>query len=332
MSELALDLITVGRVSMDLFARDIGAEFHDITAFETGVGGSPINIAIGVSRLGLRSIAFTAVGDDEVGRFVKRYLRDEGVMTEYIPVKPGTRTGMAVVGVQPPDRFPLLFYRENPADIHLGIDEAQALPLSQARAISLSGTALSRGNSRDVSLYLAEQARVSGLTTFIDLDLRPDQWPHALSFGLHMRRILPLCDVIIGTEEEFFAALAPQPESTMAGGALSGDQKTELQRLLRDFRADSGATLVLKQGDRGVTLHEDDNTGRVAGFPVEILNTVGAGDGFASGLIYGWAQGWPWERAARFANACGAIVVSRHGCARALPHLREVEAFLEAHQ
>ncbi len=332
MSGAVPDLITVGRVSMDLFARDIGAAFHDIRAFETGVGGSPVNIAIGASRLGLRSIAFTAVGADEVGRFVRRYLRDEGVITDFIPIKPETRTGMAVVGVQPPDRFPLLFYRENPADIHLTIDEAAALPLAQARAICLSGTAFSRGSARDVSLYLAEQARAAGVTTFIDLDLRPDQWTHALSFGLRMRRILPLCDVVIGTEEEFFAALAPRPESVMAGGKVSGALAAELHELLSDFRAASGAVLAVKQGDRGLMLYEGENTVAIAGFPVEIINTVGAGDGFASGLIYGWAQGWGWERAARFANACGAIVVSRHGCARALPHLHEVEALLETGQ
>ena len=331
MSDLAPDLITVGRVSMDLFARDIGAEFHDITAFETGVGGSPVNIAIGASRLGLTTLAFTAVGDDEIGRFVRRYLRNEGVITEYIPVKPETRTGMAVVGVQPPDRFPLLFYRENPADIHLSIDEAEALPLSQTRAISLSGTALSRGSTHDVNLYLAERARAAGLTTFIDLDLRPDQWPHPLSFGLRMRRILPLCDVIIGTEEEFFAALSGAPEPIMSGGKVSGALERELQGLLHGFCEESGATLVLKQGDKGVKLYEGENRPAIAGFPVEITNTVGAGDGFASGLIYGWAQGWAWEKTARFANACGAIVVSRHGCARALPYLHEVEAFLETH-
>ncbi|MDE2951104.1 MAG: 5-dehydro-2-deoxygluconokinase [Chloroflexota bacterium] len=331
MSRAVYDVITVGRVSMDLFSRDIGAAFHDITAFETGVGGSPVNIAIGASRLGLTSIAFTAVGDDEVGRFVRRYLDDEGVVTDFIAVKPGTRTGMAVVGVQPPDRFPLLFYRENPADIHLSIDEAAALPLSQARAISLSGTALSRGSAHDVSLYLAERARASGLTTFIDLDLRTDQWTHPLSFGLRMRRILPLCDVIIGTEEEFFAALAPKPESIMAGGKVNEDLAAELRGLLRDFHEESGATLVLKQGEDGVKIYSGAAAGEIPGFPVEILNTVGAGDGFASGLIYGWAQGWAWERAARFANACGAIVVSRHGCARALPYRHEVEAFLETH-
>ena len=323
---MTVDLITVGRVSLDLFSRDIGAEFHDITAFETGVGGSPVNIAIGASRLGLRPIAFTAVGDDPVGEFVRHFLANEKVNTDFIPVKRGRRTGMAVVGVQPPDRFPLLFYRENPADVHLTIEDAKRLPLSEARALCLSGTALSRGGAYDASLYLAEEARSHGITTFIDLDLRPDQWSHPLSFGLHLRRALPLCDVIIGTEEEFYAALSPTPEAVMAGESITDLE--DLQRLLSDFAGKRDALLVLKRGDRGLRLYENGAQRDVPGYPVEIVNTVGAGDGFASGLIYGWARGWRWEKAARFANACGALVVSRHGCARALPYRREVEAFI----
>ena len=321
------DLITVGRVSLDLFARDIGAEFHDINSFETSVGGSPVNIAIGTSRLGLKSIAFTAVGADEVGRFVRHYLAQQGVDTDYIAIKPERRTGMAVVGVQPPDKFPLVFYRENPADIHLSISEALALPLSETRALSLSGTALSRGQTRDVSLYLAEQARRRGLTTFIDLDLRPDQWAHPLAYGLNLRRVLPLCDVLIGTEEEFFAALSPTPEAVMSGSAVN--DRAGLQRLLQLYCADSDAVLILKRGDRGVRIIRREGQVDVAGYPVEILNTVGAGDGFASGLIYGWAQGWGWRRAARFANACGALVVTRPGCARALPRRDEVDKFIQ---
>lgn len=323
---MTVDLITVGRVSLDLFALDIGAEFQDITGFETGVGGSPVNIAIGASRLGLKSIAFTAVGDDPVGQFVRHFLANEQVNTDFIPVISGRRTGMAVVGVQPPDRFPLLFYRENPADIHLTIEEAKQLPLAEARALSLSGTALSHGGAYDVSLYLAEEASRRGLTTFIDLDLRPDQWSHPMAFGLHLRRALPLCDVIIGTEEEFYAALSPTPEAIMAGESLS--DLTGLHHLLQDYAKEHGALLVLKRGDRGAGLYQTGSHTEVAGFPVEVVNTVGAGDGFASGLIYGWARGWRWEEAARFANACGALVVSRHGCARALPYRREVEAFI----
>ena len=320
------DLITVGRVSMDLFALDIGAEFPDITGFETGVGGSPVNIAIGASRLGLNSIAFTAVGDDPVGQFVRRYLQNEGVSTDFVGVKTDSRTGMAVVGVQPPDRFPLLFYRENPADIHVTIEEAKSLPLDETRALSLSGTALSRGGAHDVSLFLAEQASVRDMTTFIDLDLRPDQWSHPLAFGLHLRRVLPLCDVIIGTEEEFYAALSPTPEAVMAGGSVT--DAAGLHELLRTCAVENDALLALKRGDRGARLYCGGTYSDVPGFPVEIVNTVGAGDGFASGLIYGWAQGWGWEEAARFANACGALVVSRQGCARALPYWREVAAFL----
>ena len=323
---MTVDLITAGRVSMDLFALDIGADFRNITGFETGVGGSPVNIAIGASRLGLNAIAFTAVGDDPVGDFVRQFLKNEKVNTDFIAVKPDRRTGMAVVGVQPPDKFPLLFYRENPADIHLTIDEAKALPLDEARALSLSGTALSRGRAHDVSLYLAEQASLRGMTTFIDLDLRTDQWAHPLAFGLRLRRVLPLCDVIIGTEEEFWAALSPKPEAVMAGDKVTDEEG--LEALLLDCAEQRDAVLVLKRGERGVRLYAGGAHVDVAGFPVEIVNTVGAGDGFASGLIYGWARGWGWEAAARFANACGALVVSRHGCARALPFRHEVEAFI----
>ncbi len=324
-----LDLITVGRVSLDLFSRDIGAPFPNITSFETSVGGSPVNIAIGASRLGMRALVFTAVGDDEVGRFVRAYLAREGVDAGHVAVKAGRRTGMAVVGVQPPDRFPLLFYRENPADIHLDLDEARALPLKQARALQLSGTALSRGSSQDVCLYLAEEARQLGKTTFIDLDLRPDQWTHALAFGLRMRQLLPLCDVVIGTEEEFYAALSPQLGAVMAGGGLP--DKDELEELLRAQAAESENLLVVKRGAAGVSILQGAERQDVPGFPVEIVNTVGAGDGFAAGLICGWAHGWSWLRAARFGNACGALVVSRQGCARALPTWDEVVAFMDRH-
>lgn len=332
MTDFNYDLITVGRVSMDLFAENIGAPFVDITGFETGVGGSPVNIAIGSSRLGLKSIAFTAVGDDQVGRFVKHYLQNEGVNTDFISTKSDARTGMAVVGVQPPDKFPLVFYRENPADIHLTLDEALALPLSNTKAVSLSGTALSRGSARDVTLFIAEQARNYDTTTFIDLDLRPDQWSHPVAYGLNMRQLLPLCDVIIGTEEEFYGALMPDPEAIMAGRKVSEEQSETLLDSLVDFWAEyDQLTLIVKRGDKGVYVYDNEtsNVFPVNGFTVEVLNTVGAGDAFASGLLYGWSQGWEWGKSARFANACGAIVVTRHGCARAMPYVNEVEKFIE---
>ena len=148
---MTYDLITVGRVNMDLYAQDIGAAFEDVTGFDAMVGGSPSNIAIATSRLGLRSIAFTGVGDDRVGDYVLRYLKDEGVITDFVYRKSGKLTSLALLGVQPPDHFPLSFYREDPADIHLTVEDAEALPFDQTRALLLSGNTFSRGTCADAA-------------------------------------------------------------------------------------------------------------------------------------------------------------------------------------
>ncbi len=326
------DLITMGRVGMDLFAQNVGAPFEEVIGFETAVGGSPVNIAIGTSRLGLNSAAFTAVGEDRVGDFVLRYLRDEGVTTDYIPRKPNCRTGLAIVAIQPPDQFPLVFYRDNPADIYLGIDDVAALPLANSRAVQISGTALSRGSCRDAMLFAAEQCSALDVTAFMDLDLRPDQWTHPRAFGLNVRTVLPHLDVVIGTEEEFYALLAEDPTPVLQGNNLTDAQIEELEGLLQTVLAETRGpeTLVLKRGPRGVSIFT--KTGDVidaAGFPVEVLNTVGAGDAFASGLIYGYLKGWDWYKCGRMGNACGALVVTRHGCAKALPIEQEALDFIE---
>jgi 5-dehydro-2-deoxygluconokinase len=326
---MSYDLITLGRVGLDLYSMNIGAPFVEIQAFDTAVGESPTNIAIGSSRLGLRVAALTAVGDEPIGDFVLNFLKKEGVDTRYIPRIPDTRTGMAVVGIEPPDRFPLVFYRENPADIYLSVQHIMAVPIAESRALQISGTALSRGACRDAALYAAEVGHAAETTVFVDLDLRPDQWEHPRSFGLNVRTLFPSSDIIIGTEEEFFAVLAKDPEPNMANRVLTEGMRSALKRALAEQVArQPDTTLVVKRGERGVSIYDRDQIHDVEGFPVEIVNTIGAGDAFASGLIYGHAQGWDWERIGRFANACGAIVVTRHGCAKAMPFLDEVTEFI----
>ncbi len=328
---MTYDLITVGRVNMDLFAQDIGAAFKDITGFDAAVGGSPSNVAMATSRLGLSTIAFTAVGDDTVGDFVLRYLGDAGVATDFVARKPGKRTSLALAGVQPPDRFPLTFYRDDPADIYLTVDDAAGLPLDETRSVLISGNAFSRGTCADAARLVAESAGHQGVTTFMDLDLRPTDWSHPQAFGLTLRPVLPWVDVLIGTEEEFFALLAPDPGPVATGSQLVGIDREVLESLI-SVVLDTGVvgTVILKRGAAGVTVLTGGDRVDVPGFPVEAINTVGAGDSFASGLIWSRLQGHDWYQACRFGNACGAIVVTRHGCAVAFPTHDEVVAFATA--
>ena len=326
---MAFDVITVGRVSMDLYAREIGADFEDVRGFDAMIGGSPSNIAIGTARLGARSAVLTAVGPDEIGRFVLANFERERVSTEFIRTVDGTRTGLAILGVQPPDRFPLTFYRDNPADIHLTIDDVDSLPLAETRVVSLSGTGLSRGTCKEATLYAGERAAMlDGPTVVIDLDLRPDQWIDRRGYGAAVRALLEHVDVAIGTEEEFHAALAPSSPA-LDGRSLADIERSELDRLIAALRSHRpGIVLVVKRGPRGVTVLGADEDLDVEGYPVEVLNTVGAGDAFASGLIHGVLEGWDWRTTARFANACGAIEVTRHGCSSAMPTVPEVMEFV----
>src|SRR5437879_2072167 len=166
---LSYDLITMGRSSIDLYAHDVGASFVDIKSFAAYVGGSPTNIAVGAQRLGLRTAVLTAVGEDPVGDFILKFLKDEGVETKFIPRKPGTRTSAVVLGIEPPDKFPLVYYRDNCADNQLSIDDVLATPLD-CRVFEFSGTGLSREPSRSANLFAAEQAKASGATVLLDLD------------------------------------------------------------------------------------------------------------------------------------------------------------------
>jgi 5-dehydro-2-deoxygluconokinase len=169
-------------------------------------------------------------------------------------------------------------------------------------------------------------------TVFIDLDVRPDQWAHPRAYGLNVRTVFLMTDVIIGTEEEFYAALSATPERVMKSPPDAPDS-SELDTLLNNCLLNQPETvLVVKRGAQGVSIFHDGQVDDISGFPVEIVNTVGAGDAFASGLIYGYLQGWDWFKTGRFANACGALVVTRHGCGKAMPYEDEVKKFILARE
>lgn len=328
------DSLHMGRSSIDLYSNDIGAPFTEIDSFAAYVGGSPTNISVGARRLGLKTALLTAVGADPVGDFILHFLQNEGVETGFIPRKPEQRTSAVVLGIEPPDKFPLVYYRENCADINLTIDDALAAPLTDCRVFQFAGTNLGLEPSRSATMLAAEIARSAGAQVVFDIDFRPDQWHDLRAFGVVARSVLPQVDVVIGTADEINAAVLRDEaqmqltHSQISDAKVEGDTRAAIASML----ALGPAAVVEKVGAQGARIHLQDGAVIDApGFPVEVTNILGAGDAFGGGFIYGLVRGWGWYKAARLGNACGAIVVTEHGCANFMPTLPEVEAFAEAY-
>lgn len=334
MPKKSYDVITMGRSCIDLYSNDVGVRFEDITSFAAYVGGSPTNIAVGTRRLGLKVALLTGIGYDKVGDFIVNFLNNEGIDTSYIPKIAGARSSAAVLGIEK-DKFPLVFYRDNAADIQVTIDHVLATPLDKTKAFEFGGTNLSKEPSRSATFVAAERAKKFGATVYMDLDFRADQWHDVRAFGANVRAILPLVDVAIGTEEEINAAMLQDPkdieirDSQISAPIIKGSINKNIKALLNV--PNGPEALVVKRGAKGATIHlRSGKVIKVPGFPVEIYNVLGAGDAFASGFIYGRTKGWDWYKAARMGNACGAIVVTRHGCANFMGYEKEVLEFVKA--
>jgi 5-dehydro-2-deoxygluconokinase len=326
------DILLMGRSSIDLYANDIGAPFPEIKSFAAYVVGCPTNISVGTRRLGLRSVLLTAVGVDPVGDFLLHFLEQEGVVKDFIPRKKGHRTSAVILGIEPPDKFPLVYYRDNCADIELTFEDVLAAPIGDCRVLLISGTGLSREPSRSATIFAAERAQSCGTKVVLDLDFRPDQWHDARAFGVTVRSVLRLTDLVIGTADEVKAGALSEDlsvsveHSQVSGARVSGDVSEAVERIL----SEGPEALALKRGGEGTTVYlKGGEKIEAATFPVEVHNVLGAGDAFASGFLYGYLKGWDWHRAARMGNACGAIVVTRHGCANFMPYEQEALSFIE---
>jgi 5-dehydro-2-deoxygluconokinase len=325
-----LDLLAIGRSSVDLYGQQVGGRLEDMGSFAKYVGGSPTNTAIGGARLGLKAALLTRVGGDHMGRFIREQLVREGVDVGSVVTDPARLTALVILGIRDRESFPLIFYREACADMALteaDVDEAQ---VRSARAVLINGTHLSQPGVRDCSMRAAELARASGGKVVFDVDYRPVLWgltardmgedrfvAHEAVTGV-LQRVLPLCDLIVGTEEEIH----------ILGGS------TDTLAALRAIRERTEALLVCKRGPEGCSafagaIPDSLDAGVVGpGFNVEVFNVLGAGDAFMSGFLRGWLRDLPLERCCELANAAGAIVVSRHGCAPAMPTWPEMQAFL----
>ena len=246
------EVLTIGRSSIDLYSNDIGANFEDIKSFAAYVGGSSTNIAIGARRLGLRTALLTAVGDDKVGTFILTYLNREGVETKFIREVEGTRSSAVLLGIVPPDRFPLVYYRENAADWHISKDDIKAIGMDNVSCIVLSGTALARQPSRDATIFAAEEGFRCGSRVLLDLDFRADQWQNPKVYSEMIQKVLPRVDIVLGTEEELLASFYSEEtfmeikDQQISAPSIRGNLSQAIEQFLEYH-----LTIVLKRGERG---------------------------------------------------------------------------------
>lgn len=327
------DLITLGRSCIDLYSQDVGAPFNQITGFDAFVGGSPLNIAVATSRLGIKTSLLTGVGNDKVGEFIIDFLKREKVNTKTITVKEGSRTSAAVLGIQPPDNFPLVFYRDNAADSMIDIDDVINANISNYKILLISGTALNIEPTRSATFFSVEVANKNNVDVVLDLDFRADQWKDIRSYGLMIRAILPNIKIVIGTEEEILASTLNDKSQLniknqqISSPEISGDINNSISQLL----SLGIETLIVKRGKNGATIFQQNSkTTDVPGFSVKILNVLGAGDAFAGGFLYGILNGWDLYKSCRMGNASGAQVVTKKGCANFMPTLKESISFIKS--
>ena len=326
----ALDVITLGRSSIDLYGQQLGGSLETMASFAKYIGGSPTNTAIGARRLGLRSGLITRVGADHLGRFILNELRREGVDTTGVTTDPDRLTALAILGIVDKETFPLVFYRENCADMAIDSADIDGAWLASSKALLIGGTHLSQSKVCRASLDLAARIKDAGGKVVLDVDYRPVLWgltPRDMGEQRYIknpdvtRRLLEaasLADLIFGTEEEMCI--------------LGGDD--DVMAALRKVRTLSNAVLVCKRSELGCVIFAGaiEEGLSVPAFPVEVLNVLGAGDAFGAGFLRGWLRGETWERCGLWGNACGAIVVTRHGCAPAMPTFDELQSFIAMRQ
>jgi len=325
-----LDVVCLGRFGVDFYAQQIGSRLEDVASFSKYLGGSSANTAFGCARLGLNAGLVSRIGDDQNGRFLVETIAREGCDVSHVSVDPARLTAAVVLGIKDKDTFPLLFLRENCADMAITEDDIEESYIAQSRALLITGTHFSTDYINRISNLALDRARRNNVRTILDIDYRPVLWGLTRrgdgetrfipSDGVtaHLQRILPRIDLVIGTIEEF----------NIAGGS------TDIMASLAAVRAVTPATLVVKRGPMGCAVITGavpaslDDAFNGEGVEVEVLNVLGAGDAFSAGFLSGWVRGEDYGQCARYANACGALVVSRHGCAPAMPTRVELDYFL----
>lgn len=309
----SLDVISVGRVSVDLYASELGVGFAGQQSFTKSVGGSPTNVAVAAARLGHRAAIVTRVGDDGFGQYVRARLADWGVDTRFVTTEVGGQTPLALAALDPPETPQVVFYRGPEApDTQITVDDVPQQDIRQARVLWISQGSLARGVTASTCLQWM-RLRERGGHTILDLDYRAALWPDSSAAREAAAEAIALATVVVGNREECAVAVGTDDPDSAADALLS-----------------AGVTLaIIKLGADGALMATADERWRVAPIPVSVVCGLGAGDAFGGALCHGLLSGWEVPRIGEFANAAGALVSTRLTCADAMPTVGELTTMLE---
>lgn len=305
-----MDIVILGRIGYDLYSEEPNVPLPQVRRFSRYLGGSSANMAVGLARLGAQVGIIGCLGNDSLSEFLTGFLRAERVDTSRVQTAPGYLPSLCLTEVSPPDRFPQVFYRRDPADTRLQVTDEDLRYIDASRMFITNGTSLCASPSRESTYRALECARKSGCKVVLDVDYRAMSWPGPEEAGLAVRLALPFVDVLIGNELEL----------TIVTGAGSLDEAVNQLRNV--------PMLVSKLGDKGTRVWTDGESVFLAPYSVEVVSTIGAGDGFASGFLYALSKDLPAVECLHYGNAAAAIVVSRLSCSEAMPTLAEVQEIM----
>ncbi|MDP4098765.1 5-dehydro-2-deoxygluconokinase [Paenibacillus sp. P96] len=315
-----LDFTAIGRLCIDLNANEINRPMEETMTFTKYVGGSPANITIGMSRLGMKTAFIGKIANDQMGRFIHRYLENNGIDTSNVVTDDtGAVTGLAFTEIKSPTDCSILMYRDHVADLKLQSHEVQEQLIADSRVLLISGTALAQSPSREAVFQALTYAKRHGVVIVFDLDYRPYTWTSPEETAVYYNLAAEKCDIILGTREEFdmMETFDPNPEHS--------DSLTAQKWF--DFAA---KIVVIKHGKQGsIAYTREGLSHRAESYPAQVVKTFGAGDSYAAGFLYGLMQGWPIEQSMGYGSAAACIVISSHSCSDAMPTVEQVNDYIE---
>src|SRR5579864_813790 len=307
-----MDITVLGRIGYDLYSEEPNVPLPRVRRFSRYLGGSSANMAVGLARLGAKVGIVACLGNDSLSEFLTGFLKSENVDTRHVKTAPGYLPSLCLTEVSPPDRFPQVFYRRDPADTRLEVDDEDLAYIASSGMFVTNGTSLCASPSRESTYRALERARQAGCRVVLDVDYRAMSWSRPEEAGLAVRLALPFVDVLIGNELEL---------TLVAGIADLSDAIAKLRQARLPM-------LVSKLGDKGTRVWTGDESVFLEPYSVEVVSTIGAGDGFASGFLYALLKELPVVECLHYGNAAAAIVVSRLSCSEAMPTLAEVERMI----